>query len=63
MFNNEQWKSDGDCSICRRKEYCRKSCSASEARMKRVIKVAINATSMGIAGTFIKSVANGINKK
>lgn len=63
MFDNEQWKSNGDCSICRRKEYCRKSCSANEARMNRVIKVAINATSMGIARTFIKSVTNGINKE
>ena len=24
--DNEQWKSNGDCDICRRKSYCKKQC-------------------------------------
>ena len=26
--DNERWKSDGDCSKCRRKNYCSKECTA-----------------------------------
>lgn len=40
MFDNERWKSDGDCSICRRKEYCNKDCSAHQHRVNRMIKKA-----------------------
>ena len=24
---SEQWKSGGDCEVCRRRDYCRKTCS------------------------------------
>lgn len=24
--DNEQWKANGDCDICRRKSYCKKPC-------------------------------------
>lgn len=31
---NEQWKLDGDCTICRRRSYCSKVCSRN--RKKKV---------------------------
>lgn len=37
MMNNEQWKSGGDCSICRRKSYCSKLCSAANKSIMRKI--------------------------
>lgn len=30
----EQWKSDGKCDICRRKEYCGKKCKAYERSIR-----------------------------
>ena len=29
---SEQWKLDGKCHICRRKEYCSKPCKACKSR-------------------------------
>lgn len=34
MTTNEQWKSDGDCSICRRREYCKKICTKAKSRVR-----------------------------
>jgi len=35
--NSDQWKQGGDCSICRRKNYCRKDCKQHELWMKRAM--------------------------
>lgn len=37
----EQWKSGGDCRICRRRKYCTKTCSAYEKALKRDIATAV----------------------
>lgn len=31
--DNERWLSDGDCSKCRKSEYCSKSCTARKRRI------------------------------
>lgn len=28
-ITNDQWKLDGDCAICRRRNYCTKACKAN----------------------------------
>lgn len=33
----EQWQLDGDCEVCRKKAYCRKSCSAHKTAIKKYI--------------------------
>lgn len=35
---NEQWKSGGDCSKCRRQNYCSKECRQCSDRGSRMIK-------------------------
>ena len=37
-MSNEQWKSGGDCSKCRRKKYCKKECSEHKRLVNRVIR-------------------------
>jgi radical SAM protein with 4Fe4S-binding SPASM domain len=32
--NSDRWKSDGKCSLCRRKEYCSKPCTAHKRRVQ-----------------------------
>ena len=49
--NSEQWKSDGNCSICRRKSYCRKSCAAHKRRVHRIV-----------SNAFIQTMGNIIDK-
>jgi hypothetical protein len=34
---SDQWKQGGDCSICRRKEYCRKACRQHHLWYQRAI--------------------------
>lgn len=48
-MNSEQWKSGGNCSICRRKTYCRKACSASKKAFQRDIMQAFARTEAGSA--------------
>lgn len=43
-MNRNQWEHNGDCSKCRRKEYCSKECSAHKRAIKRVFAEAINQT-------------------
>ena len=49
MADNEQWKSDGNCSICRRKTYCKKACSASKKAVQRDVMRAFARTEAGNA--------------
>ena len=43
---NEQWKLSGDCTKCRRKNYCSKPCTRcnrrARAEMKRVVADTMN---------------------
>lgn len=43
MNNSSQWLSNGDCSKCRRKNYCSRQCSASK---KFMMKEIINQTTL-----------------
>ena len=47
MKNNipetDQWKLDGDCSKCRRQEFCKKTCSARNKRHSRILGEALSA--------------------
>lgn len=45
--NNEQWKTDGNCSICRRKPYCKKACSAHKKSLQREIGRDFASTRLG----------------
>lgn len=36
-MSNEQWKTDGDCSKCRRKSYCSHECKAHEKAVIREV--------------------------
>lgn len=40
--DREQWKSGGNCKICRRKDYCGKMCKASKMAMQVTIEEALN---------------------
>lgn len=40
-LDNERWKTDGDCSKCRRAKYCSKDCTARKRRMRAFISEAI----------------------
>ena len=44
---DEQWKAGGDCRNCRRRNYCRKRCSANKRLMEAFIRGAIRGTKVG----------------
>ena len=39
---SEQWLLDGNCNICRRKEYCSKPCKACKDRMTYEMRCAVS---------------------
>lgn len=55
MNETDQWKLNGDCSKCRRKNYCNNECSVAKRRkdleVKSIIRGALSKTS---AGQFIE---------
>ncbi len=53
---NEQWKLDGDCSTCRRKNYCSKTCTAADKRERREMQVLITNTARAFANTALKHI-------
>ena len=55
MINNEQWKSGGNCEICRRKSYCKKNCGANNKAIQRAINRAIIESSSKIIGNYMTS--------
>ena len=59
MFDNEQWKSDGNCEICRRKSYCRKTCTARNKAVQRAIGRAIIGSSKKIMGAYASMMVGG----
>ena len=40
LTDNERWLSDGDCSKCRRANYCSKDCTATKRRKEQIIEQA-----------------------
>lgn len=51
--NNERWKSDGDCSKCRRKKYCTKACGANVKRLQILVTRTIDDR---LGGAFFKTI-------
>lgn len=45
---NEQWLLDGDCSICRRKNYCNKPCKRANIKSNRDLMYTITKTALKI---------------
>lgn len=39
-MNNEQWKADGKCNICRRENYCKSICKAARNRQEYELRCA-----------------------
>lgn len=50
---NEQWKLDGNCELCRRKNYCKTQCSMSKKNVDRTIHNAV-------MNTFFKGIPQDI---
>lgn len=50
---SDQWKTAGDCNFCRRRKYCRKSCSLHKQRINAMIA---NTLSMELAKQYMKAV-------
>lgn len=42
MEDSDQWKLNGDCSKCRRANYCNKNCSARNKRINGIIQQALD---------------------
>lgn len=49
---NEQWLSEGKCSLCRRQKYCKKQCSANKKQVRNLIQ-----------SKFFEAIYNGIKQK
>lgn len=51
IHENEQWKLQGDCTKCRRDNYCSKPCTrrnrANKARMNRLVAETLDAMTGG----------------
>lgn len=57
MENSEQWLLNGDCRICRRKNYCSKPCTRckreTQAELKRLVANAMNEATGGVMSEYI----------
>ena len=40
-YLNEQWKSDGICTLCRRYSYCKKHCKAAKTKAQKITEGAV----------------------
>lgn len=38
IMTKDQWKSNGDCLLCRRKDYCKTNCKAHKENIEKIIK-------------------------
>ena len=47
MQDSEQWKSGGDCRVCRKHDYCRKPCSRNKRLMNTIVMEAFRKTKAG----------------
>lgn len=61
---NEQWKLSGDCTKCRRNNYCSKPCTRcnrrARAEMKRLVADTMNKMTGGVMREAIDKTVNGI---
>lgn len=55
------WKDTGDCQECRRKEYCRKDCSARKRFYDRTVKQAL--LQMSMHNGVVDPVAYALNRE
>lgn len=46
--DNEQWKTDGDCSKCRRQKYCSKACKVCKREFRRTMMRAVDEATGGM---------------
>ena len=57
MDKSEQWLLNGDCRICRRKNYCSKPCTRckreTQAELKRLVANAMNEATGGVMSEYI----------
>ena len=63
MSDNEQWKLDGNCSICRKEKYCGTSCKAHIDRLAQEIRAAFGRTRAGRLMDAANMAMMGINKE
>lgn len=59
-MTSEQWKSGGQCSICRRKSYCKKQCKANKENFKTEVKNTFT-KKQNLAMMKIMSILGGVN--
>ena len=52
-MSNEQWKSDGDCSKCRRQKYCSTICKENRKLLTRTVYQAVDKKMGGILGRIV----------
>lgn len=57
--SNEQWKTNGECSICRRQSYCKKRCSANKKSIQRAVGRAFASTRMGSVMLAVNAMTRG----
>ncbi|MGF7010624.1 hypothetical protein M2146_001148 [Lachnospiraceae bacterium PF1-22] len=48
MNKSDQWKAEGDCNQCRRKNYCTKQCAARDSFCQREVLELLDDVSGGI---------------
>ena len=57
MDKSEQWLLNGDCRICRRKNYCSKPCTRckreTKAEIQQLVANAMNEATGGVMGEYI----------
>lgn len=60
-MSSEQWKSGGDCKLCRRKKYCGKVCKQHREAIRRMVRdVILEHTGGGILGEMLAKSMNRI---
>ena len=61
---NEQWKLEGKCSICRRNNYCSKPCSKNKRRTHAIIRNSVETAIDDITGgAYSRIMENSFYKK
>ena len=56
MENNEQWKSGGNCNLCRRKNYCSKPCALAKRQQKAMLRGLVADTMNRMTGGAMKEI-------
>ena len=63
MDKTEQWLSDGDCSLCRRKDYCKRLCKRAELLKEDQMLKCIYKKNIEVYGNFVGGLLNkGISR-